>query len=98
MHTHTNSKSAFSIYIVYILYIQLLYLNMHLIWHIPRFVFRVSWHSSPSSAGVSWHRGQRARPNMPAGYYEVGRFASAQFGEVPLQWICLSYTMYMLSI
>ncbi len=31
MHTHTNSKSAFSIYIVYTLYIQLLRLNLHLI-------------------------------------------------------------------
>ncbi len=62
MHTHTNSKSAFSIYIVYTLHIQLLYLNMHLIWHVPRFVFRVSLHSSPSRATVSWHRGQRARP------------------------------------
>ena len=36
--------------------------------------------------------------NMSAGYDEQGRFASEQFGEVPLQWICLSYTMYMLSI
>ena len=32
---------------------------MHLIWHVHRFVFRVSWHSSPSSAAVSWHRWQR---------------------------------------
>ncbi len=53
MHTHTNSKSAFSIYIVYILYIQLLYLNMHLIWHVPRFVFRVSWHlPAPPTHGI----------------------------------------------
>ncbi len=36
-HTHTNSKSAFSIYIICTLYIQLLYLNMHLIWHVPLF-------------------------------------------------------------
>ncbi len=36
--------------------------------------------------------------NMSAGYDEQGRFAYAQFGEVPLQWICLSYTMYMFSI
>ena len=35
---------------------------MHLIWHVHRFVFRVLWHSSPSRAAVSWHRGQRARP------------------------------------
>ncbi len=61
MHTHTDSKSAFSIYIVCIWYILLLYLIMHLIWHVHRFVFRVSWHSSPSSTAVSWHRGQRAR-------------------------------------
>ncbi len=61
MHTHTNYKSAFSIYMVYIWYIHLLYLNMHLIWHVYRFVFRVSRHSSPSRAAVSWHRGQRAR-------------------------------------
>ncbi len=33
MHTHTNSKSAFSIYIVYTLYIQLIYLIVHLIWY-----------------------------------------------------------------
>jgi hypothetical protein len=91
MHTHTNYKSAFSIYMVYTLYIQSLYLNMHLIWHVHRFVFRVSWHSSPSRAAVSWHRGQR--------YSQIqGSFASVQFGEVPLQWICLSYTMYMFSI
>ncbi len=32
------------------------------------------------------------------GYDEQGRFASAQFGEVPLPWICLSYTMHMFSI
>ena len=89
--THPISKSAFSIYMVYTLYIQLLYLNMHLIWHVYRFVFRVSWHSSPSRAAVSWHRGQR--------YSQIqGSFASMQFGEVPLQWICLSYTMYMFSI
>ena len=36
--------------------------------------------------------------NMSAGYDEQGRFASAQFGEAPLQWICLPYTMYMFSI
>jgi hypothetical protein len=35
---------------------------------------------------------------MSAGYDEQGRFASAQFGEVPRQCICLSYTMYMFSI
>ncbi len=29
MHTHTNSNSAFSIYVAYTLYIQLLYLIMH---------------------------------------------------------------------
>ncbi len=27
--------------------------------------------------------------NMSAGYDEQGRFVSVQFGEVPLQWICL---------
>ncbi len=31
-------------------------------------------------------------------HVQLARFASAQFGEVPLQWICLSYTMYMFSI
>jgi hypothetical protein len=36
--------------------------------------------------------------NMSAGYDEQGRFAYVQFGEVPLQWICLSYTMYIISI
>jgi hypothetical protein len=32
---------------------------------------------------------ERFMSNMSAGYDEQGRFASAQFGEVPLQWICL---------
>ncbi len=41
---------------------------------------------------------ERLMSNMSDGYDEPGRFASAQFGEVPLQWICLSYTMYMSSI
>ncbi len=35
----------------------------------------------------------RFMSNMSAGHDEQGRFASAQVGEVPLPWICLSYTM-----
>jgi hypothetical protein len=38
---------------------------------------------------------ERFMSNMSAGFDEQGRFAPAQFGEVPLQWICLSNTMYM---
>ncbi len=41
---------------------------------------------------------ERFMSNVSDGYDEPGRFASAQFGEVPLQWICLSCTMYMFSI
>ena len=41
---------------------------------------------------------ERFMSNMSDGYDEQGGFASAQFGEVPLPWICLSYTMYMFSI
>ncbi len=47
MQTHTNSKSAFSTYIAYTWYIQSLYLIMHFIWHVHRFVLRVSLHSMP---------------------------------------------------
>ncbi len=35
----------------------------------------------------------RFMSNMSAGHDEQGRFASEQVGEVPLQLICLSYTM-----
>ncbi len=41
---------------------------------------------------------ERFMSNMSDGNDEQVRFASAQFGEVPLLWICLSYTMYMFSI
>jgi hypothetical protein len=36
-------------------------------------------------------------PSCSASYDEQGRFASVYFGEVPLQGICLSYTLYMSS-
>ena len=36
--------------------------------------------------------------SFTVGHDEQGRFASAYFGDVPLQWIYLSYTMYMFCI
>ncbi len=35
----------------------------------------------------------RFMSNMSASHDEQGRFASEQVSEVPLQWMCLSYTM-----